>query len=93
MTRRNGVGLEFLHPGGREGIQLRPSDCIIEARESWEQTMAAMQTKDSRKGLSQLPSPPQSSAPADGEVTDLTYILGFLLLLGLGAMLIVVAWR
>jgi hypothetical protein len=45
------------------------------------------------KGLSQLPSPPQSSAPADGEVTDLTYILGFLLLLGLGAMLIVVAWR
>jgi hypothetical protein len=55
--------------------------------------MVAMQTEDSCKGLSQLPSPPQGSAPADGGPTDRTYILGFFLVLGLGALLIVVAWR
>jgi hypothetical protein len=51
--------------------------------------MAAIQTEDSCKGVS----PPQSKAPSDGGATDLTYILGFFLVLGLGALLIVAAWR
>jgi hypothetical protein len=55
--------------------------------------MAAMQTEDSCKGLSQLPSPAQSKVLADGGATDRTYILGFFLVLGLGALLIVLAWR
>jgi hypothetical protein len=38
-------------------------------------------------------SPPQRKALSDGGATDLTYILGFFLVLGLGALLIVAAWR
>jgi hypothetical protein len=77
-----------MHLGGRS--QNRE---LSETWVSWSKTMVAMQTEDSCKGLSQLPSLPQSSAPTDGGATDRTYILGFFLVLGLGALLIVVAWR
>ena len=78
----------IMHSGGRSQNRERSETCV-----SWSKTMAAIQTEDSCKGLSQLRSPPQSSAPADGGATDRTYILGFFLVLGLGALLIVVAWR
>ena len=60
---------------------------------SWSKTMGAMQTEDSCHALSQLPSPAPSKALADGGAKDRTYILGFFLVLGLGALLIVFAWR
>jgi hypothetical protein len=41
----------------------------------------------------ELSSPVWSKALADGGATDRAYILGFFLVLGLGALLIVVAWR
>ena len=68
-----------MHSGGRS--QNRE---LSETWESWSKTMVATQTEDSCKGLSQLPS---------RGATDRTYILGFFLVLGLGALLIVVAWR
>ena len=77
----------IMHSDGRSQNRELSGTCV-----SWSKTTAAMRTEDSCKGLSQLPSPPQSSAPADG-ATDHTYILGFFLVLGLGALLIVVAWR
>jgi hypothetical protein len=55
--------------------------------------MGAMQTEDSCTGPGQLPSPAPRKPLADGGTTDRTYILGFFLVLGLGALLIVVAWR
>jgi hypothetical protein len=55
--------------------------------------MGAMQTGDSCHALSQLSSPVHSKALADGGATDRTYILGLFLVLGLGALLILAAWR
>jgi hypothetical protein len=77
-----------MHSGGRSQYRELSETCV-----SWGKTTAAMQAEDSCKGLSQLPSPAPSKALADGGAPDRTYILGFFLVLGLGALLIVVAWR
>ena len=78
----------IMHSGGRSQNRDLSETCV-----SWSKTMGAMQTEDSCTGPGQLPSPAPRKPLADGGTTDRTYILGFFLVLGLGALLIVVAWR
>jgi hypothetical protein len=76
-----------MHSGGRSPISELSETCL-----SLSKTMTAIRMEDSSKGLSQLPSPAQSKPP-DGAATDFTYTLGFFLVVGLGALLIVATWR